>query len=159
VTLLQDHERGDEFAAKEIVAVARLRKRRERANDVLALRLIAVIAFDPPDRKQKKAVDAEFCLDRRERLGEGDHAFFSARDAAIGDEQGDIAADRSDIFRLALGGGDHLRIGLNAFEGGVEGRARNAARFRLRPQIRDVGLKILRRLFRRGRAACGEGDR
>ena len=80
-------------------------------------------------------------------------------DAAFRDERGDIGAGRPDIFRLAFSGGDHLRVGCEAFERGVEGRARDAACLRIRPQVCYEGLKIIFRFFSRSPRVCDENNR
>src|SRR5260370_41270775 len=90
--------------------------------------------LETPDAGDGRGVDAEFALRLRKPgfilLGRSSRPL----DAIGRDGRGEIDPDRLDEFGLADGMGNDLRVESHAFEGEIEGLARNAARLGLRPE-------------------------
>ena len=98
----------------------------ERTDHVLVAGLHAVIRFHAPDRHDDGAVDPVAVLERAEQRLILDQLLLADLDALLGDRPVDIFADRLHIFGLEIGGLDHFRVGREALEGAIEGRARDA---------------------------------
>jgi hypothetical protein len=68
VAVLQDLQRGEQLAAKEIRPIPDHRQCRERADHVEAAIVRAERGLDPPDRQKDEAVDTILLLDRVQRV-------------------------------------------------------------------------------------------
>ena len=135
--VLLDHlQRGDQLAARSSRrAVAVKREGRERPDDGDLARVAAEVALHAPGREDDRPRHAVERLDGVERRGPLPGKLAAAPDAPARDRAVEIGRDR--LRELGLRPADHgdLRVRGHALEGEVEGRAGNAARLRLGPEV------------------------
>ena len=143
--VLHDLHGDQQFVAEVGVAVADEGERGQRAEHVPAVALGAVVGLDAPERGEGEAVDAELLFHLAEGLRPFADLALAARDAGARGDRVDVIAERLAVFRLALGGGDHARVGGDALHGAIERGARDALFLRVRPQSGgELGEGLLR---------------
>ena len=141
------------------MAIAHISERRERAEHVPVILRGAVVGLHPPQRDQHRTLDAELLFDGLKRLCPVLGFALATLNAAARGDVIDIGAYRLAVFRLPFGGGDHARIGRDAFEGELEGGAGDAFGLSVMPKCGlegGKGLLAVLRLYLR--AAQGQND-
>src|SRR5262245_3700809 len=127
MTFLEDLQRSQEFIAKHIVAIMRMRKRRQRTHDVPLRLLGAVVGLRAPDAQNREAVDPVPALDRGEGISPACGIALSGRDARWPDEGIDIGLERLAVLGLAPRRREDPWIRRQASEGGIKRGAADAA--------------------------------
>ena len=100
ISLIQNHQRGDEFVAKKLPVLAQKSKRRERADDVLAALRRAEIGLHAPCRDDDRGRNAKALRDAGEFAAPSRQCGAAARDARRRDRLGEIGFQRLVEFGL-----------------------------------------------------------
>jgi hypothetical protein len=110
-----------------------LRQCRQRAEHVPVLLCFAERGLDAPDADQDRRLDAEFLLDRAQRVVPLRQFALADGNARRRDHAGEIGGIRFAVFRLPPHRCHDAGVGGETGKGGIEGRAVNTSCRSIRP--------------------------
>ncbi len=163
VALVDDLERVDELFAEELAAALVVGERRQGVDHRIAAEVIAVIAFEPPERDEEARRDAVFVPDPVQELRMHPQHLLAARDARLVDAQVDVAPEGLREFGLLAVQLDDLGDERGRQKRRVQSLRRDAEAERLLAKRRlprgecRVGRRLLGRRGRAFRRAAGDG--
>ena len=147
-------QRGEQFTAREILARPVIGERRQRLEHVVVAHLLAVIAFDAPDRDEDVFRHAIAVLQIGEHPRIGGFHLLAHRHAVVGHGTVEIAPHRLDEFRLGQVRALHAGIARDAGHRPVVNIGTDSGGDGSGAEIADEGCE-LRVRGAHGRRGCG----
>ena len=145
VAMVEDAQRGHQFAAEEAGAAAFPGERRQRLDHVEVAHAGAEAGLQAPDAGDHAGIDAEPVLHAAEQRAVLLERGAAVGDALVGDQQGAVLRPGHGELGLVAVALQHLLVRLHAGERAVQRRRRDAGAPRLGAHAGEEVLETVRR--------------
>ena len=143
--MVEDAQRGEQFAAEEAGAAAFPGERRQRLDDVEVAHPGTEAGFQAPDAGDHAGIDAEPVLHAAEQRTVLLIGGAAVGDALVGDQQGAVLRPGHGELGLVAVAFQHLLVGLHAGERALQCRRGDAGAPRLGAHAGEEALEAVRR--------------